>query len=237
MKKMKFFSMMLITLCFVGCTKPDDDNNDNNGCGDNNGDGNQITYEYVDLGLPSGTLWATCNVGASLPEEYGDYFAWGETRPKDNYNWDNYKYCKGNDTTLTKYCCDSSFGYNGFTDILTTLEAGDDAATVNCGEDWRTPTKDEWEELIACCAQTWTTRNGVYGRLFAAPNGNSIFLPKRFDGEGLPWGLYWTSSLWLEHPRNAWNFYFDSDDYDLRPYAGWRDGGASVRPVRSSTKQ
>lgn len=239
--KSSIFGMVLLAvvmLCAASCTKPDDENNENNGGGGNSGGGNQITYEYVDLGLPSGTLWATSNVGAASPEDYGDYFAWGETQPKDYYSWGNYKYCKGSDTTLIKYCSDPDYGYNGFTDALTILQASDDAATVNCGEGWRTPTKDEWEELIVCCVQTWTTKNGVNGKLFAAPNGNSIFLPISFDADNSPYGNYWTSSLfWTKLPRNAYHFYFDSDNYELYPYCGWRDRGMFVRPVRSSSKQ
>ena len=84
--------------------------------------GNSINgHEYVDLGLPSGLLWATCNVGATKPEERGDYFAWGETTPKETYSWDNYKWCKGTGTTFTKYCSKSESGFEGFTDELTTL--------------------------------------------------------------------------------------------------------------------
>ncbi len=82
-------------------------------------------HAYVDLGLPSGTLWATCNIGATKPEEYGDYFAWGETSTKDTYDWTTYKYSKGDEDELTKYCDDSdygyNYGYNGFTDSLNTL--------------------------------------------------------------------------------------------------------------------
>ena len=78
-------------------------------------------HDYVDLGLPSGILWATCNVGAFTPEDYGDYFAWGETQPKDMYNWSTYQYCNGSGTTFTKYCSNSDYGYSGFTDNLTTL--------------------------------------------------------------------------------------------------------------------
>ncbi len=78
-------------------------------------------HEYVDLGLPSGTLWATCNVGANSPQEYGYYFAWGETEPKSDYSWSNYKWCKGTDRTMTKYCSESGYGYNGFTDVLVEL--------------------------------------------------------------------------------------------------------------------
>ena len=73
-------------------------------------------HEYVDLGLPSGTLWATCNVGADTPEGYGDYFAWGETEPKEVYSWETYKWCNGDEYSMTKYCTNSQYGYNGFTD-------------------------------------------------------------------------------------------------------------------------
>ena len=97
------------------------------------------SHEYVDLGLPSGTLWATCNVGADTPESYGDYFAWGETEPKTTYDWSTYKYCVGEYDRLTKYCSDTTYGYNGFTDDLYVLQPSDDAATVNWGEGWRTP--------------------------------------------------------------------------------------------------
>ena len=137
----------------------------------------QDSHEYVDLGLPSGLLWATCNVGANAPEEYGDYFAWGETQPKDTYNWSNYQYCMGNSNTLTKYCNNASYGYNGYTDDLTTLQPGDDAATAQWGSGWRMPTKDEWQELLDNTTTTWTTQDGVNGRLFTAANGNSLFLP------------------------------------------------------------
>ena len=125
--------------------------------------GNQLSfttaddYVYVDLGLPSGLLWATCNVGADNPEDYGDYFAWGETQPKDTYNWSTYQYCNGSYNTLTKYCSNSSFGYNGFTDDLTTLLPEDDAATANWGSHWRMPTEEEWQELYRNTTNTWTT--------------------------------------------------------------------------------
>ena len=110
-------------------------------------------HEWVDLGLPSGTLWATCNVGANAPEEFGDYFAWGETAPKDYYDWDNYKWCNGNDSTLTKYCNDSTYGYNGFVDNKVELDPEDDAAYVNWGPSWRMPTLNQTQELWQDC--TW----------------------------------------------------------------------------------
>ena len=132
---------------------------------------------YVDLVLPSGLLWAECNLGATTPEGYGDYYAWSETSPKSTYDWSTYRYCNGTENTLTKYCNSSSYGNNGFTGALTALQAIDDAATQAFGNGARTPAKAEWEELLANTTATWTTRNGVNGHLFTAPNGNSLFLP------------------------------------------------------------
>ena len=204
-------------------------------------DGNSGNHEYVDLGLPSGTLWATCNVGANAPEECGDYFAWGETLPKNTYTWSNYQYCNGSYNTLTKYCNNGNYGYNGFTDNLTTLQPNDDAATINWGDGARTPTIEEWQELYNHCASVWTTRNGTNGRLFTASNGNSVFLPAvGFRGdEGAPYdvgnyGYYWSSSILLNGPHSAWYFYFNSPYYDVH-YSN-RKSGRSVRPVRSSSQ-
>ena len=98
-------------------------------------------HEYVDLGLPSGTLWATMNVGANSPEDYGDYFAWGETAPKSVYDWSTYKWCRGLVNTITKYC--NSGGYNGFVDNKTELDPEDDAATANWGAEWRMPSFEQ----------------------------------------------------------------------------------------------
>ncbi|MBR2195929.1 MAG: hypothetical protein IJ911_09980 [Salinivirgaceae bacterium] len=114
------------------------------------------TIETVDLGLESGTLWATCNIGAADPWNYGDYYAWGETQTKDDYSWETYKYCKGSEETLTKYCYDAEYGNNGFTDTLTTLDAADDAATAVLGAGWAIPTNAEWKELYYQCYWVWT---------------------------------------------------------------------------------
>ena len=197
-------------------------------------------HAYVDLGLPSGTKWATCNVGADSPEDYGDYFAWGETTPKDTYNWSTYQHCNGSYATLTKYCTDASYGYEGFTDDLTTLLPEDDAATANWGSGWRMPTREEWQELYNNTTVTWTTQNGVNGRLFTASNGNSLFLPaagyryNSFLGYTDSWGVYWSSSLRTDYPSIAWYFYFDSDNYSMND--GSRAYGRSVRPVRSASQ-
>ena len=162
-------------------------------------------HEYVDLGLPSGTLWATCNIGATSPEDYGDYFAWGETSGynsgKTTFNWSTYKYCNGSYTTMTKYCTSSSYGT---VDNKTELELSDDAAYVNWGSNWRMPSYDQIAELInsSYTTTTWTTVNGVYGRkITSKSNGNSIFLPAagvhnetslRYAGSG---GYYWSRTL------------------------------------------
>lgn len=192
-------------------------------------------YGYVDLGLPSGTKWATCNVGAIIPEGYGDYFAWGETTTKENYNMGTYRYCNGDYNNLTKYCSNAEYGNNGFTDVHTTLEASDDAATANWGSGWRMPTQTEMNELKNNCTVTWTPQNGVNGYLFTGPNGNSIFFPAaghRF-GSGLSatssYGSYWSSSLNTSLPFQAWSLSFSSDTYYESNDS--RSCGLSVRAV------
>ena len=206
------------------------------------GGGGGDDHAYVDLGLPSGLLWATCNVGAASPEEYGDYFAWGETQPKSTYNWSNYQYCNGtnqwDEPYLTKYCNNSNYGYNGFTDNLYTLLPEDDAAAANWGGNWRMPTKEEIEELYINTDFTWTQQNGVNGRLFTASNGNSLFLPaagRRWDGElnyAGDWGFYWSSSL-NSNPVYAWGLYFYSGNTYMYSYY-YRNYGFTVRPVREN---
>ena len=206
------------------------------------GGGSGGDHAYVDLGLPSGLLWATCNVGAETPEDYGDYFAWGETQPKDFYDWSTYQHSNGGTSwpnpNLTKYCNNSSYGYNDYTDNLTTLLPEDDAATTNWGSEWRMPTVKEWDELYNNTTVTWTTQNDVNGRLFTASNGNSLFFPAADGrlGDNLidagSWGYYWSSSLNTDYPYMAWNFAFNSGNYGMN-YLD-RSWGFSVRPVRSS---
>ena len=211
-----------------------------------NPNGTANGYEYVDLGLPSGTKWATCNVGATKPEEYGNYFAWGETEPKTTYNWNTYKwattaYYAEYDMwyleTITKYNTDSDYGT---VDNKTVLELADDAARANWGGSWRMPTDDEWTELRENCEWTWTSDyngTGVAGRIVTSKtNGNHIFLPaagcRDYDGlrRAGNYGYYWPSSLNTYHPNNAWYVYFYSDY--VREYGGHeRYYGRSVRPV------
>ena len=189
-----------------------------------------LVSEAVDLGLS--VKWANMNVGANAPEEYGDYFAWGEVEPKEEYNWSTYKWCNGSYDTLTKYCTKSRFGT---VDNKTVLDKEGDAASVNWGGVWRMPTKEEQDELREQCTWTWTTQDGVNGYTVTGPNGNSIFLPAAGFrlGSSLGYagsaGYYWSSSLDTVDPRNACFLHFYSD------YVGrlreFRHEGLSVRPV------
>ena len=195
--------------------------------------------EAVDLGLPSGTLWANMNIGATKPEDYGDYFAWGETETKDEYGVSTYKWCNGSYTTMTKYCSRSEWGYNGFTDNKTQLDPEDDAAYVNLGSDWCMPTYANIQELLDNCTTEWTTINSVNGWRFTGPNGNSIFLPAAGcikddvpSGVGM-WGYYWSSTFSLndENEDYAWMLLGFPNSGAERTSAP-RDIGRSVRPVR-----
>lgn len=194
-------------------------NKHNNDTIQNNDTGTVNGHDWVDLGLPSGTKWATCNIGAVKPEDYGNYYAWCETTAKTTYDWSTYRYCNGSERTLTKYCSNSSYGNNGFTDALITLESSDDAATAKWGSGWRMPTETELNELNNNCTVIWTTQNGVNGLLFTGPNGNSIFLPaagNRYGSElcgAGSYGYYWSSSLYTSYPVGAWGLYFYSDNY------------------------
>ena len=175
---------------------------------------NHNGHEYVDLGLPSGLKWATCNVGAIKPEEYGDYFAWGEIKPKQRYVDDDYTY-KSNPKTLP-------------------LSA--DAANVNWGGKWRMPTRAEQDELRNHCTWEWTTLYGEKGyKVISKKNGNSIFLPAagyRYNSSlsnAGSYGSYWSSSLRTSYSSSAFNLYFNSSYVDWR--SDLRDYGQSVRAV------
>lgn len=245
-------ALMLMTAAIVavGCKPENEPNNGNgdNGGGDNGGgneppvtvtftvSGNYNSHNYVDLGLPSGNLWATCNVGADSPEGYGYYLAWGETQPKDTtYYWDTYKYSATNDFHgLTKYCCNSEFGFNGFTDGLKVLLPEDDAATVNWGGDWQTPSRSDWEELINNCTNEWITTENANGRLFTAPNGNTLFLPAAgIYGDNIggfeSHAHYWMNELTEEGVTVAQDYVFFS--YQASLIGSYRCQGESVRPV------
>ena len=177
-----------------------------------------VEHPVIDLGLPSGTLWAAYNIGSSSPwDENCSYFAWGETEPKDTYSWDNYKYSK--DEKITKYCTNEKYGYNGFFDNRTKLSDADDAATANWGVDWRMPTSEDFIELCCNCENRWDAdykEHGVPGRVFKR-RFTEIFFPAlgwkehqssltfftkcELHSEAGCYGRYWSSSL-----DGSWSF-------------------------------
>ena len=173
-------------------------------------------HEWVDLGLPSGLKWATCNVGASKPEDYGNYYAWGETSTKSSYTRDNSK-------TYGKSMGDIKGNSNY------------DAATANWGGNWRQPTEAEQQELIDKCTWTWTTQNGVNGYNVEGPSGASIFLPAAGCRRGSSlssagsFGGYWSSTPNESNSYDAYGLYFGSGRHDMGDLS--RDDGLSVRPV------
>ena len=198
------------------------------------GSPSQDEPDFVDLGLPSGTLWATCNIGATSPEDYGDYFAWGETEPKNDYTWETYKWCNGSDRTMTKYCTKSSYGT---IDNKTELEPEDDAACAYWGPSWRMPSQEQINELMSHCSHESTTLNGVNGMLVTGPNGNSIFLPAAGGIEGSTrldaglYGHYWSRTL--DPDSNCFANTLFTIPEAPGVYYGLRDHGFCVRPVRA----
>ena len=205
-------AVMMMSAAFTACSKDNDATKHNTG-------------KYVDLGLPSGLKWAKCNLGASKPSDYGDYYAWGEIEPKTtDYSWATYKW--GTESNMTKY---------NNTDSKTTLEAADDAATAKLGSPWRIPTNDEIQELLDKCTWTWTTQDGMKGYEVKGPNGNSIFLPvagnrtgSSLDHAGV-YGYYRSSSLSTGNSNKARGLYFNSSKRGLDIFG--RCYGFTVRPV------
>lgn len=231
MKTVKFiWATSLCVALGMGIISCGDENEEIEPSSNKEASGKVKGHEYVDLGLS--VKWATCNVGASSPEEYGDYYAWGETKTKDVYDWNTYKWCQGSENTLTKYCTDN---WDGMVDNKTILESSDDVAHVKWGGSWRMPTDEEMIELRENCTWTWITQNGKNGRKVTGPNGHSIFLPAagfRYNSSLNSAGSYgycWSSSLNTSYSYGAYFLGFDSDNVNrgnLNRYYG-----LSVRPV------
>ncbi len=226
--KMVLMAFMIVLVTLTGCKKDEGNNATPGGSGtenvdpgdgggnNNGGGGGGTTHAAVDLGLPSGLKWATCNIGASSPEEYGNYYAWGETETKESYTEENCSTCG--------------------------LEIGDisgnsqyDAARANWGGTWRMPTNAEFEELIEECEWEWTTQNEINGYKVIGHNGNSIFLPAAgyryetsLNSTGAA-GFYWSSTPNESYTSSAYYLYFYSSNH----YTNWyyRYYGYSVRPV------
>ena len=188
-------------------------------------------HEYVDLDLPSGLKWATCNVGATAPEEYGNYYAWGETETKTTYDGSTYFDTTDGGSTFTEYTAGGK----------TVLDLEDDAAAVNMGGAWRMPTREEINELLTKCTWTYTTTyNGksVKGYVVTSQtNGNSIFLPAAgyqsqcavgFVGSI---GQYWTSNLYTSSESRAWVLLFNKSNNTLKEDVSYRYTGRPVRAV------
>ena len=202
---------------------------------------NNNGHKYVDLGLPSGALWATCNVGASSPEEAGGYYAWGEIEEKDSYSWATYKWCDGtqpkvSNPSLTKYC--DRGGY-GALDGKISLELEDDVAHVKWGGSWHIPTEAEILELINNCESERTTMNDVSGMTFKGVNGNSIFIPaagsKKNESFSSGEGEYWSATLG-NHSTTIPYFNFHKNTIELYEgalYKTQRYQGFTIRPVLS----
>ena len=198
---------------------------------------NSNGYQYVDLGLPSGALWATCNVGASAPEDAGGLFAWGETDTKEDYSWSTYKWCNGDDCsstakTLTKYCDREGYGK---ADGKMSLELEDDVAHVKWGGDWHIPTEAELQELVDnCTVEQITIDAGSVTKAFkfTGSNGNSIILPFAgyCDGETRRYNkfYYWTTDIKNKYCTQAYHLQSSKS-----MAGGYRYKGYSVRPVLS----
>lgn len=186
------------------------------------GTGNFIDgHEYVDLGLPSGLKWATCNIGAAKPEEYGSYYAWGETEKKSSYTKEEYKYYES----------------SSFVNIGSNISGTQyDVAHVKWGSSWRMPTRNEIKELVNNCIWEWTTYNGTKGQIATGPNGNSIFLPaagNRYNTDLYNLGsrgYYWSATLDEDLNKYAYRLSFDSEFSYWNDWEG-RGCGFPVRPV------
>lgn len=211
-----------------------------------------VPYQAVDLGLS--VKWANMNVGATTPEGYGDYFAWGETQPKSDYSWSTYKWMSEkvfyykeygiNKYTIADGVTNAGWYSNGYFvgDYKTMLESADDAARANWGGSWRMPTDAEWNELRTRCTWTWTNENGVNGFRVSASNGNSIFLPAAewysgsdFVYSGVKGGCYWSAKLGSRTEYGGcMSIEFDTEDdlIAINFISVTRSTGRSVRPVR-----
>jgi hypothetical protein len=193
-------------------------------------------HEYVDLGLS--VKWATCNVGAANPEKAGGFFAWGETEPITKQNIENYKFCKGDHHSFTKYCTDKENGYRRFSDNKTTLDLEDDVANVMWGGDWRIPTADECQELLDNCTGTLDSINGVRGVRFTSNvpgyTDCSIFLPAA-GGDGILIVGSDSKTGVTSYIGNYWSSSLDNDKSDIARGIGFvfSEGGfmPSKKPV------
>lgn len=217
------FCMLMCSIALVSCNSGDDDENIGGDVRSYTSCPDSHHPHLIDLGLPSGTKWACCNVGASKPEDYGGYFAWGETTEKNYYYWDTYIHCDGSSTT------EHDIGE----DIAGTQY---DAATTNWGSPWVMPNKEQIKELESRCTSEWTTENGINGCRFTGTNGASVFLPAAglyskdyLDGNlGSYWSSYYGFTNGIRFPPFC--LYFSRRSVEANGHAQLFQG-LSVRPV------
>lgn len=235
MKSNKLWSVVMVLFYVFGSVFAVTSCSSDDAGGDSgSGTGNTPTaVQAIDLGLPSGLKWANMNVGATSVTSYGDYFAWGETKTKKKFIWETYLLCNGSSTTMTKYCTKSTYGEVDHKEVL---EPSDDAAHVNWGGNWRMPTDDEFDELIANCYIVCTmnyNNSGVAGSIIYKVKSNSdkgivvscdetpsssysvtdthIFMPAagRYEDNGFSSG-------------GTYGFYWTSSLYVWKSYGAWR---------------
>ena len=221
MKKVFLFSFGLLVALSSLLVSCDETPGEYNGTLSHNG------HEYVDLGLPSGTKWATCNVGATKPWEYGGFYAWGETEEKEGYSLGTYKWCSESKETMNKY---------NAVDNKAMLDSVDDVAAVKWGGDWRMPTKEDFDELGRFCTLDWDTLNSVPGCKVVGPNGNDVFFPAAgvkydccLEGKG-EFFVGWLNTLYKKEYA-AYCIEFELDELEAQPDAYGREMGLPVRPV------
>ena len=244
LSRMLSVALLLTLSCvFTACSSdPDPEENitqDENNKGGNQGNnqnedqgggtytGTTNGHDYVDLGLPSGTKWATCNVGASKPEDSGGYYAWGETAAKSDYEWKTYKWCSYKIKNINPHDIGSNIAGTSY-----------DVASVMWGGGWHMPTEKQCDELIDNTTYEWTTQGGIIGKLFRGKNGGTIFLPAA--------GEYWCSDKFYEGVQGQYwsSTLLESPDKEAARFMEFRDGrnvvgggytqrcwGKSVRPV------
>lgn len=229
MKKI-FYALMtsVIALCGTGCSSSEESVS-----------GQLEGHNYVDLGLPSGTLWATCNLGATQPEENGAYYAWGETTPKSEFEWTNYKYGNGEAESrikMTKYC---SHEKKGVVDNIQLLDSTDDAASVSWNGKWRIPTKEEWEELLDGCTWEWVKNYKGSGldmkKGTSKSNGKTILFP--FSGYYNGTAFFNNSSAFWSSTQKADNglyaYFVRMLTHNQNMNNGHRKQGMTIRAVAS----
>ena len=229
MKKNIISTVLFVCVANVSVSAQDVEQNSQNSCPDDK------HPHLIDLGLPSGTKWACCNVGAETPEAFGNYYSWGETEEKNSYSPKSYQYCTGVDTDGDGWYDEDVQYLESEQDFGDTISGTHDVAHVKWGESWQIPTLQQFRELLDNCSSEWTSVNDVEGRRFTGPNGASIFLPAAGNRNGASRvqvgssGNYWSSTWGTSDTSRASELTFDSGYKNT--HTAYRYNGRSVRPI------